>query len=46
MIKRNPNHLPYQVDIYMIYQKINEDKNASKVFKNIQENLKNNLLKL
>ena len=39
MIKRN-NHLPYQVDIYMIYRKINEDKNASKVFKNIQENLK------
>tara|TARA_B100000683_G_scaffold168219_1_gene162158 strand:+ start:1690 stop:3477 length:1788 start_codon:yes stop_codon:yes gene_type:complete len=40
MIKRNDNHLPYKVDLYMIHRKINEDKNASKVFKNIQEKLK------
>ena len=40
MIKRNANHLPYQVDLYMIHRKINEDKKASKVFKKIQEKLK------
>ena len=40
IIKRNTHHLPYQVDLYMIYRKINEDKNASRVFNNIQEKLK------
>ena len=40
MIKRNANHLPYQVDLYMIYRKINEDKNATRILKKIQEKLK------
>ena len=41
MIKRNDNYLPYQVDLYMIYRKTNEDKNATRVFNKIKEELKN-----
>ena len=40
IIKRNPHYLPYHIDLYMIYRKMNENKNMIRVYKNIQEKLK------
>ena len=39
MINRNSNHLPYQVDLFMIYRKMSEERIAEKTLKRIKDKL-------
>ena len=39
MINRNSNHLPYQVDLFMIYREMSEGRTAEKTLKRIKDKL-------